>query len=237
MRILLLLLIALTGCRRPVQETFTQTFPPIETEQFEWAMSFRASDGLAQYEDAAYSQLQTVDGSLELYNTVVTKYVMTDSKLAADCSDVGGVNVGGKAWIHKSIVRQDSHFHDSVRFYESQALGNLTICGNLYGCDSTFAGNVHVGADATVERSVFQGSLTAKAEIVDLHSSSAQDIIVEPTGPYYDPQVVRLAEGSVVSGDITFLSGRGKVCLDKTSRHMGQIFGGHIIPPHYWQEH
>jgi hypothetical protein len=230
------MLVLITGCRPKTTPEVTSSPPPVE-ESFEWAMSFRASDGLAQYEDSAYSSLQTVDGSIELYNTTVTKYLITDQKLSADCSDMGGVNVCGKAWIHKSNLRQASIFHDNVRFYESHVAGTLTICGNLLACDSTFAEAVHVGADVTAERSCFQSCLTARAEIIDLHGSTAQDIVVEPTGPYYDPQVVRLAEGSVVTGDITFKSGRGKVCLDKCSRIEGQIYGGHVIGRHYWQDH
>lgn len=242
MRFLLILLIpfliSLSGCKRqykiPCQDRFLcqDTLP-----EGHWALAFRASDGLAEYEDEAYSQLQTVNGSLDLYNTRVTKFVMTDEKLAADCSDIGGVNVGGKAWVHKSIIRRDSQFHDSARFYESTVCGNITICGDLHACDTTFKGTIYVDGDVVLERSCLQGCLTAKAEIIDLHGSSAKNIVIEATGPYYDPQVVRLCEGSIIEGDLTFKSGRGKVCIDNSSSFRGNIFGGHIVPHHYWQDH
>lgn len=200
-------------------------------------MSFRASEGAAQYEDEAYSQLQTIDGPIELYNTQVSRYVMTDQNLAAECSDVGAVNVCGKGWVSESVIRKDSCFHDSVRFYCSQACGNLTVCGAFYAFQSQFEGNVVVNESVTAQGCCFQKCLTAKAEIVDLQCTTAQTIIIEPTGPYYDPQVVRLMEGSVVKGNIYFKSGRGKVCIDNTSSLEGEIFGGHVIEPHFWQLH
>lgn len=227
MRPLYLLLIVLslfsTGCRRRA---------PAPEE-----LSFRASSGLSQYEEESYSQLQAVDGPLELYKTLVTNYVMTDQKLAAECSDIGAVNVKGSAWISESIIRRNSVFHDSVRFYCSSACGDLSICGALYAFQTRFGGDVHVNDSVTAECSCFQGCLTAKAEMIDLQNSSANTIVVEPTGPYYDPQVVRLANGSVVTGDIHFQSGRGKVCIDQSSSLQGQIYGGNVIPPHYWQTH
>lgn len=204
---------------------------------YDSALSFRASTGENQYENASYSQLENADGPLELYNTLVTNYVMTDQNLAADCSDIGGVDVRGKAWIHQTTLRNPSYFHDHARFYESRAQSNLSICGNLEACDSHFGGNLDVGGEVTLTRSTLAGTLTAKAEMVDLQASSAQQIVVEATGPYYDHQVVRLAHGSSVSGDIVFKSGHGRVCIDQTSSFGGKIEGGHVIPPHYWQEH
>ena len=226
-------LLLLSSCKRPYEAPCREYCEGSHP----WAMAFRASDGLAEYEDEAYSQLQTVNGSLDLYKTLVTQYVMTDEKLAADCSDIGGVNVGGKAWVHKSIIRRDSYFHDSARFYESQVCGNITLCGDLLACDSIFDKNVYAAGDVMLERSCIKGCLTAEAEIIDLHCSTAQHIVIEPTGPYYDPQVVRLCEGSVVNGNLYFKSGKGKVCIDKTSCLQGQVYGGHIVPHHYWQEH
>lgn len=223
--ILTLLSLFATGCRLRTPEAPVEELP------------FRASKGLAQYEEESYSQLQTVDGPLELYKTLVTKYVTTDQKLAAECSDIGAVNVKGTAWISESIIRRSSVFHDKVRFYCSRACGDLAICGELYAFQTHFESDVHVSNSVTAEGSCFQGCLTAKASMIDLQNSSASTIIVEATGPYYDHQIVRLANGSVVSGDIHFLSGHGKVCIDQTSSFYGQIFGGNVIPPHYWQTH
>ncbi|MCE5318692.1 MAG: hypothetical protein LLG04_15175 [Parachlamydia sp.] len=223
--LLTILSIFSTGCRRRM------TVAPVEE------LAFRASSGLSQYEEEAYSQLMAVDGPLELYHMLVTNYVTTDQKLAAECSDIGAVNVKGTSWISESIIRRSSVFHDDVRIYCSRTCGNLTICGELYAFQTHFEGDVHVDDSVTADCSCFHGCLTAKAEIIDLQSSCARTIVVEPTGPYYDPQVVRLANGSVVSGDIHFKSGRGKVCIDQTSSLEGQIFGGHIVPPHYWQTH
>lgn len=239
-RFLLLLLILLgvlsAGCRRKIVVAPVIVEPPppkVEVEE----LAFRASDGLSQYEEETYSQLQAIDGPLELYKTLVTNYVTTDQKLAAEGSDIGAVNVKGTAWISESIIRRNSVFHDKVRFYCSRACGDLTICGELYAFQTHFEGDVHVDDSVTVESSCFHGLLTARAEMIDLQSSCAATIVVEPTGPYYDHQVVRLANGTVVTGDIHFQSGHGKVCIDQTSSFAGQIFGGNIIPPHYWQTH
>jgi cytoskeletal protein CcmA (bactofilin family) len=215
-----LLLLVLNGCQLPLQ-----------------ALAFRASQGCAEYEDEPYGQLQTFNGPIDLKRTLVTHYVTTDHNFSADCSDIGAVNVCGTAWIHQSIIRRDSCFHNRARFYESHIGGNITVCGFLYAADSCFNGNVYVDDDVTLACSSIQGCLTARAEMIDIYASNLQDIVVEATGPYYDLQVVRLSAGSEVNGDITFKSGRGKVCLESGSQLNGEVYGGNIMSRHYWQDH
>lgn len=233
---LFLIFLLLTSCRAN-KTVVSVPVPPQQVHMDQHELPFTASDGDTQYENGLYSVLQNANGPLELYHTKVTNYVMTDQKLATDGSELGGVNVGGKAWIHQSTIHDGSYFHDSVRFTQSQAFANLTICGDLYACESFFKGDVNVEGELTAECSDFQGLLTAKAEMVDLQSSHVADLVVEETGPYYDHQVVRLANGTLITGDITFESGHGRVCIEKGSSLQGQVYGGQIIAPHYWQEH
>lgn len=212
--ICLILLLVLCGCSK------SPSIPVL----------FKAGKGFARYEGEAYRWVNT-DGPIELDSAWITGGVMTEEWLTADCSEIASLCIGGKAWIRDSKINGMSSLGDTARLYDSEFCGELAIGGELFSQGTTFHAPVTVCGDVTAERCCFEQLLTAKAEIIRLSNTDAACIYVEATGPYYDPQVIRLAKGSVVYGDIVFESGRGKIVMDNSSAICGCIYGGHIIKP------
>lgn len=197
----------------------------------EFPVDFRASTGMAVYENEAYRWVATTLGPVELEEAWVTKGVITDDYLAAENSDIAGLKVGTHAWIKNSTVRGSAQIGTIARFYDSQVQGQLTVGEDLDAHDSIFYGPVTVGGLVTAICSNFEQELAAPSEIICLSGSETKTIRVYSCGLYYDPQVVRLSEGSQVKGDIIFESGRGRVVIDASSKLHGKIYGGQIIHP------
>ncbi len=211
-----LALISLTACCRFCPEVPT---------------AFRASTGCAEYHCEAYRWINTQNGPIELNHSWVTTGVMTDKTLMADDSDIAGLCIGGKAWIRDCVVRGISSIGDEARIYDSEVCGKLHVGNNLTTEDSVYHDKVVVCGDVTAKCCCFESKVEAAAEIVCLSATTTGDLHIHPSGPYYDPQVVRISHGSVIDGNIYFYSLRGKVVIDDCSCITGEIFGGHVIKP------
>lgn len=218
-----MILLGLTACER-VKTIYI-------TVDDEGPTSFRASTGIAQYENETYRWVYTTEGLMELDHSVITEGIMNDHGLTADWSDMARLSIGGKVWIRNSIVRGKSCIGNLARIYDSEICRELEVCKELYAERTHFGSDVHVDGDITAKCCGFDGEITALAEIIILEGTSTEDITVLASGPYYDAQVITLKNGSVVNGDITFESLRGKVCVDSTSQIYGQIIGGHVVKP------
>jgi hypothetical protein len=193
--------------------------------------AFRASCGDANYHCEVYRWVNTQNGAIKLDHSWVSMGVMTDKTLTADDSDIASLCIGGKAWICRSNVRGISTIGEEASIYDSNVWGTLHVKDDLYTECTVYRDCVTVCGDVTAKGSIFNAPLNATAEIICLSNTSTKDIHIQPTGPYYDPQVVRLSQGSVVNGNIYFHSNRGKVVLDDCSYITGEIYGGNVIKP------
>jgi cytoskeletal protein CcmA (bactofilin family) len=191
--------------------------------------SFRASRGEAVYDREAYSYLNTAEGPLNLNHTTVTHRVLTDESLTALSSDIGGVCVGENAWICDSSIRGSAHIQKELQIYQSEVLGDLFVGKELVASEVHFAEDVTVEGNVTAQNSTFEGTLTATADIVCLSHTQAKSIRIKDCGPYWDKQIVRLRQESVVEGDIIFESGRGRLLMDDCSRFKGTLSGGQFL--------
>lgn len=191
--------------------------------------SFRASTGEAVYDREAYSYLSTAEGPLNLNHTTVTHRVLTDESLTSLSSDIGGVCVGGNAWICDSHIRGSAHIQKELQIFDSEVLGDLFVGEELRASGVKFASDVTVEGNVTAQNTVFEGTLTATADIVCLSHTQAKLIRIKDCGPYWDKQIVRLRQESVVEGDIIFESGRGRLLMDDCSRFKGTLCGGQFV--------
>lgn len=189
----------------------------------------RASCGMAVYENEAYSWISAVDGPVYLNDAWIVNGVLSDQSLTAENSDVASLSIGGDAWIRKTIVRGNSSIGKQARVFNSHFLGNLSVGKELDAFCTIFEGEVCVNGYLGANYSQFNDALSARTGLITLKGTQTQSIYVYHHGPYFDQQVILIEEGSVVDGDITFESQRGRVILDKTSKVTGNIIGGHVI--------
>lgn len=211
-----------------------RTLPPpveIHVQEEELPEAYRASTGGIAYDEAAYSWVETKKGPLELNHSWVRNGVITDESLTAICSDVGGVCVGENAWISSSFVRGGARIEGTAHIYESEVSGPVHVGEELIACGAKFKADVQVEGNITAQDSCFEGALTATADIVCLTNTKTGALCIKDCGPYWDKQIIRIRNGSVVAGDITFESGRGRVMIDDSSRFIGTLCGGRFLEP------
>jgi len=197
----------------------------------EYPTACRGSGGMAIYECEAYRWVAACDGPIELRSAWVTTGVMTDQSLGAECSNIAGLCIGRDAWIKNSVIHSSSSIGTFACFYDSVVHGKLSVGEELDAHCTHFKGEVCVGGDVTAHGCRFEDKLTATSEVICLYNTHTKSIHVCPCGPYYDPQIIKLAECSHVEGNIVFASGRGRLVLDPTSSFQGCIIGGHVIEP------
>lgn len=169
-------------------------------------------------------------GAVDLKDQKEGQSILTHDQLGADRCEFHSLQVGKDAWIHATTIADKIEVGGEGRFYGSRVRGEAKIEGKLYAHCAQFSSCVDVGDDVTAVDSVFQGTLQAKAEIIDLTNVKAQSIFVKATGPYYDKQLVYIKGNTVIEGDVTFESERGRVIYDIHSQVKGSIRGGHSIP-------
>lgn len=192
---------------------------------------FYATRGPASYKNQTLGWVQTKGGPLQLESVFVANGVSADRNITSECSDLGYISSGGELWLLNSILRGFATAEKGAWCEHSLIHGGLSICGNLYADTCCFFHPIGVTGNIDAKRSVFEGTIQASADFVQLDHVRTHDLIIWPDKDVYDIQIVKIKNHTTIVGDIRFLSCRGKVIIDHTSRILGQIYGGSIIEP------
>ncbi|MBS0624551.1 MAG: hypothetical protein JSS32_00700 [Verrucomicrobia bacterium] len=107
-------------------------------------------------------------------------------------------------------------------------LGSISVQGEVNLRDSVVSGKTHVIGYVTSQGSSFQ-NLTISTPKATFTKTRIDSLTVQSVPSYKGKQVLELKQGTIVSGPITFESGKGEVLVDSTSRIEGKVSGGKVI--------
>ncbi len=157
---------------------------------------------------------QTINGSYKISNNIVS------SKLK-----VNGEATLKDNTIVKDIIIVNGQLKAFNTIFESDVFANgvatLEYC-SLKG-NASFSGNI------STNNCLFLNGLTLLAQKAHFSKCSINSIFVKKITYAKVVQTVILANGSTVSGDITFESGIGEVYIDSSSEIKGALNGGKKI--------
>ncbi len=127
--------------------------------------------------------------------------------------EVTELTVNGKADIAGPLMAQQSHFQD------------LKVKGPVEVDNITVKGETNIIGPLDAKKSHFQ-NLEIKGDDVSLDDVDVKDIVIK--GRTSNEQVLQLKGKTIVSGTITFDSGRGVVEQGKEVKIQGEVKGGTV---------
>ncbi len=141
---------------------------------------------------------------------------------------------------------EDLTFKGSLDLHRSESEGLLQVLGTLNASDSTLdevevkgtlllkncivTGEVAILGTFIAERSRFDEPIFAFTKEMEFNCSRVDSIHINKVGHTPLTQIVKLKNGTVVEGNITFESKNGEIWLYKESRFLGAVVGGKIVP-------
>ncbi len=108
-------------------------------------------------------------------------------------------------------------------------LGSLQIQGEANLRDTNIAGETTVTGFVQTHSSSFEKPVNVCARKALFTHTKVHSINVRKEPSFKGKQVIELKQGTVVSGNIHFESGKGEIHIDASSRIEGKVTGGKII--------
>jgi len=183
--------------------------PATVVESFEWRCCFPRGKYFGAY------PIENIDakGIVQLEGTWVTEGLCVVGTLDAECARIGCARVNGCAFLTNTTIDWDICINGKADLKCSNFQGVTEICGvvEAFNC-------------------IFEDILQIESSYVELNACSVEDLYIFRNsncdcGPL---QIVKIAHGTNVEGDIVFESGCGRVFLDRCSTISGAIYGGFI---------
>lgn len=177
------------------------------------------------------------------FSKVLTKYQCIRPKHSNDINEI----INGTYRVKKTIVPQsitingEAILEDEVIIKEQIIINGSLIAKNvLFESDLVASGTISVSdsniTGAAFLRGVLQSSNSIFLNTVHLlvresnfEQCEIDNIIVEELFFEKIVQKIKLTKGTIVSGDIIFQAGMGRVYIDATSAIQGNIVGGELV--------
>lgn len=140
---------------------------------------------------------------VSLVNTDIAKELVVNGTLTATNSRLNKVSINGKATIANSVVNDDIFINGKL------TIDKVVIKKNLIGHGELVANNSQI---ITIDM---------EAKSIILNDTTVSSIRARE----FKNTTIYLRNGSVVTGDIIFDTGRGRVIIDKESKVKGSITG------------
>ncbi|MBL0941135.1 MAG: hypothetical protein IBJ00_00135 [Alphaproteobacteria bacterium] len=167
--------------------------------------------GFARYEKKNISKVQ-VYGPAVFEGTTVTETAQISGPMNAEDARFKNLVVNGPCNLKGSFINE-AVLNGPVKVQKVTVTGKIEINGPLKARDSHFKGPISIAA----RKITFEGSDATNLELRT--SRNAED---------KKGQIVIL-KNSIISGNITFEEGNGKVFLTRGSKVKGQVKGGQLI--------
>jgi len=146
---------------------------------------------------------------------------MIVGKVTMDCLDVKG-----SAKFNQTTIKGALHINGPLTA-KSSSLNRINIVGNTVLHDSTVSGLANVTGSLEASDTAFKDNIQASSQSVTLNHSTVRNIKIKSDKPHQITYVY-LNDNSVVSGNITFVGGKG-VVKNQRSKVLGKIIGGKIL--------
>lgn len=163
--------------------------------------------GPADLKDIKTNSL-TVTGPLSFNNVAVDGNVTVIGPIKEDSSDLSCKDFDVLGPITAKNIKCDSI--------------NIIGSANLENIETT--GDVKIVGSVEIEKAKLQ-NVTLMTSEMSLSDTTVSDITVEKIPLSGEPQTLYLKKGTIVSGSITFKSGKGVVILQNSSKVNGKING------------
>lgn len=139
------------------------------------------------------------------------------------------ISANGPVTITDTIVEQGVQVN-GVLTAEKAVFGSLTVNGKVTFHRVLVKGTSAITGDLNAHKSNFQDTLTISTNTVHLAACHTADIIIDNSGDgIVSPQVLELADGTVVDGNVTFKADDGIVKMGPHSKITGKVIGGKVV--------
>jgi cytoskeletal protein CcmA (bactofilin family) len=171
-------------------------------------LKFLEVNGSATFKDLKIEDYMTVNGSATGKNLQVKKLEVNGS-LTAKYLIIGDMIVSGAASLREALIK-----------------GSLSINGSLKCEQIKVHDKTSISGDLKVSSGDFQ-DIEIKSDLAEIKRSKANNIYFSNQKDI--EQILELKSGTIVSGNVTFKSGKGKVYLYDGSKVEGKVEGGEVI--------
>lgn len=134
------------------------------------------------------------------------------------------LQVAGKASLLGTTVLGDTHV-SGLLHAKTADLNQLHVAGKAQLFRTQVHGETRVSGKLDAQQSQFNNKIYLATDITHLKQTSTRAILFTRNPK---PEVLCLSRGSLVNGDVTFDSNRGKVVVDQSSQVKGRIIGGYL---------
>lgn len=132
----------------------------------------------------------------------------------------------GSARLDNVIVQGEAKISGSLKV-QGGNFGSVNVSGSAVLVNTAVSGNTHIAGALDATNTTFTGIECTSNKII-LSQCTADSIIIKAPKSCTKPLIVEL-EGTIVSGDITFVGAKGQINLQDGATVKGQIINGTMI--------
>lgn len=168
----------------------------------------------------------SVFGGISYSNKKISNPLSIFGSLKATESEFDKLTVNGLTTLKNVIVNGELIVNGITNAIKSKFNSSIEIQGELNSEDSVFHDSVKVFGLLTGRKSKFNNLITIDSKLI-LDQSETKDIVVELKGNKKQrKEEVILKRGTIVNGNLKFISGKGIIKKSDDSVIKGEIIGG-----------
>ncbi len=165
-------------------------------------------NGSATFKDLKIDEFMIINGSASGKNLQVKKLKVSGS-LTTKYMTANDVEVSGAAALREVVIKNSLIVDGSLKTEHIRVQGKTVISGGLKASNGSFD-SIEISSDRAE---------LAKSRVNNIYFFNSNN----------RPQILELKSGTVVSGNVIFKSGKGKVYLFDGSKVEGKVEGGEVI--------